>query len=136
MAGVKVVLDTNLFISLLLRSPAMALLAQVVRSGKARLIISPAQIAELTEVLHRPKFDFRPSEIKALLDWIGSEAILVTPAEKAVITSRDPKDDFILAGAVAGKADAIVTGDKDLLVLDSVDGIPILSPAKFLERFA
>ena len=135
MTGVKIVLDTNLFISILLRSPSLVLLAGSIRSGKIRLIVSPAQMAELTEVLGRPKFDFHPADIKELLDWIRRETLLVTPSEKYRKISRDPKDDFILAAALAGKADAVVTGDKDLLVLDSVEGIPILSATKFLSAF-
>ena len=126
----KVVLDTNLFVSILLGSPALVSLSKLIRSAKIRLIVSPAQIAELVEVLHRPKFNFLPGDIEALLNWIRSETMLVTPETIGKI-SRDPKDDFLIASAVAGRADAIVTGDKDLLVLGSYAGIPILSPRQF-----
>ena len=135
MIGIKIVLDTNLFISILLRSPSLTVLANSIRSGKIRLIVSPPQIAELTAVLHRPKFNFPPGEIKELLDWINREAILATPPERPSKISRDPKDDFILAAATAGHASAIVTGDKDLLVLGSIEGIPIFSPSRFIAAF-
>jgi predicted nucleic acid-binding protein len=46
---------------------------------------------------------------------------------------RDPRDDKFLEVAVNGRADAIVTGDQDLLVLNPFQGIPILSPAGYLE---
>jgi putative PIN family toxin of toxin-antitoxin system len=133
----KVVLDTNLFVSLLLKSPSLLPLAELLRNGKIRLITSPAQIAELTEVLHRPRFNFAPADIKVLLDWIGTDAILVTPAEKGVKISRDPKDDFLIDAALAGEADALVTGDKDLLFLGpSYKSVSILSPSEFLSRFS
>ena len=48
---------------------------------------------------------------------------------------RDPDDDWVLATALAGQADAIVTGDADLLVLDVFQGIAILSPRQFIERW-
>ena len=132
----KIVLDTNLFVSLLLRSPHLASLGTLIANGKARLIVSPAQIGELTEVLHRPKFDFHPGEIKALLDWLKAEAVLVVPETKFPVICRDPKDNFLLAAATAGGADALVTGDKDLLTLGSYSGIPILSPSKFIASLA
>jgi predicted nucleic acid-binding protein len=50
-------------------------------------------------------------------------------------TSRDPDDDHVLAAAVAAHADAIVSGDKDLLVLGTFQGILILSPTEFIQRF-
>src|SRR3989338_95482 len=128
----KIVLDTNLFVSILFHSPALAPLAKLIRSSKVRLIVSPAQIAELTEVVHRPKFNFGSADIKELLDWIGRETVLVIPEKEAGPLSRDPKDDFILLAAKAGGANAIVTGDKDLLVLGSYVNIPILGPTKFV----
>ena len=54
------------------------------------------------------------------------------PLDKRVC--RDENDDFVLATALAGKADVIVTGDEDLLVLKKFRRIEILSPRKFLER--
>ena len=132
MKPLRIILDTNLFVSILLGSKTLAPLETFVRNGRARLIISPAQIGELTEVLRRPHFKFEPDEMEALLDWIKSDAILVTPQKIPKPVSRDPKDDFLLAAAVAGKADALVTGDKDLLVLGSYEGIPIMTSSKFL----
>ncbi|MBW4685268.1 MAG: putative toxin-antitoxin system toxin component, PIN family [Komarekiella atlantica HA4396-MV6] len=48
---------------------------------------------------------------------------------------RDPKDNFVLAAAIAANAEAIVTGDLDLLVLIEFNGIPILTPQGFLSRY-
>jgi hypothetical protein len=50
----------------------------------------------------------------------------------AVTVCRDPDDNKLLEIAIAGRADCLVTGDQDLLVLDPFHGIPILTPAKFL----
>ena len=130
----KVVLDTNLFVSILLGSSRLTPLATLIRSDKVRLIFSPAQIGELTEVLHRPKFRFPPKEIRELLDWIRLETTLVVPEELPRPVSRDPKDDFLLSTAVRGGADFVVTRDKDLLVRGSYEGIPILLPEEFISK--
>lgn len=49
---------------------------------------------------------------------------------------RDPYDDWVLATALAGEAEMIATGDDDLLVLEALRGIVILSPREFLERLS
>jgi putative PIN family toxin of toxin-antitoxin system len=56
-------------------------------------------------------------------------------ATDAIAVCRDPKDNMILELAVSGKADVIVTGDDDLLVLNPFREIAILNPQEFLKRF-
>jgi predicted nucleic acid-binding protein len=51
---------------------------------------------------------------------------------RRITVCRDPKDNKVLEGAVAGRADVIVSGDEDLLVLNPFEGIPIVGPAEFL----
>jgi predicted nucleic acid-binding protein len=65
--------------------------------------------------------------MKVVLDTMK----LVTPEKLEMAVCRDPDDDAILATAVAGNADCIVTGDQDLLVLESFRNIRILRPAQF-----
>lgn len=55
----------------------------------------------------------------------------ITPEQKIPRTSRDKDDDHILAAGLKAKVDCIITGDNDLLVLKSIEGIPILLPADF-----
>jgi predicted nucleic acid-binding protein len=62
-----------------------------------------------------------------------SEAIVEVPSGSLLPVSRDPDDDHVLAAAVVGEADCIVTGDKDLLVLDPYEGIRIVTPREFLD---
>jgi len=73
----------------------------------------------------------RTREIIKLLE---SECIKVQPASVPKKACRDPDDLMVLGTALAGEADAIVTGDKDLLVLDTFESIPILSPRAFYDR--
>jgi len=63
---------------------------------------------------------------------LRSRMELVVPNELEREVCRDPDDDHILAAAISGKCDGIITGDKDLLVLKSYEGIEILSPRDFI----
>jgi putative PIN family toxin of toxin-antitoxin system len=67
--------------------------------------------------------------------WLADIAVIADVIEGVGAVepvTRDPDDDVVLAGAVAGRADVIVTGDEDLLVLRQHEGIPIVTPRKFL----
>ena len=67
------------------------------------------------------------------LEGVLASAELVSITER-IITCRDPKDDKFLELAVNGHADLIVSGDADLLTLDPFRGIPIVTPAAFVQR--
>ncbi len=91
------------------------------------------------DVLNRPrlraKYGLRPEDAAAVLKLILLRGAEVRPTRRITVC-RDPKDDKFLEVAVAGRADAIVSGDLDLLVLSPFEGIPILEPAEFLARLA
>jgi hypothetical protein len=70
----------------------------------------------------------------AVLLAIRQVMIVVLPVSIEVPNLRDPKDAIIVAAAVAGDANVIVTGDQDLLVLGEVEGISMLLPYDFLNR--
>jgi len=134
----RIVIDTNLFVSALWTpTGAPAQLLQFWRDGTFLLVMSDMVLAELSTVLARKRFDqlriIQPGAIEELLDLLQQKAY--SPGEVVDVPAyeRDPKDTMFLALALAGKADAIVSGDKDLLVLDSYEGIPILSARAFLE---
>lgn len=84
------------------------------------------------EVLRRPRIAAKLAPF--VVDYVRrlfAAAELVTIAER-VTACRDPKDDKFLELAVNGRADAIVSGDADLLALDAFRGIPIITPAAFV----
>ncbi len=68
----------------------------------------------------------------AFIELVWESSLVVTP-DMEVTASRDPNDNRVLEAALAGSADYIVSGDKDLLVLVQFEHIPILSPADFLK---
>ena len=75
-----------------------------------------------------------PADPQTVLDWFSHTAHWVTPSQTGKQRSRDAKDDPILGTALASRASFIVTGDKDLLVLEKPFGIEILRPRAFLAK--
>jgi len=127
----RIVLDTNVVISgIFWAGPPQTILKKWL-GGKVTLLVSAPILAEYRNVLQRVrgKRDFADfSKWDRLLTEL-SEA--VEPKQLPGIC-RDPDDDKYLEAAVGGQAQALVSGDKDLLVLKDIHGIPILSPRAFL----
>lgn len=118
------------------------LISALVFGGKPRAIVDLG----FRDAVHLLVSHFITEEVRRGLVKLGhsvdeSEAIIAAYESAAEIVflddipplSRDPKDDPIIATAVAGRADCIVTGDKDLLVLKRNGRVSIVSPAEFIE---
>ena len=124
----RIVLDTNVLVSALItRGTPPDQLYQAWLRNEIELVTSSAQIDELADVLSRPKLRkyVDPTDAAELISDIHLRAIVIRdmPIPRR---SPDPKDDAILATAVAGDAELVVSGDKrDILVLREVEGIPI-----------
>ena len=131
----RVVVDTNVLVSRLLLADSIP--AQAVREArrKGTLLVSEATMQELADVLARPRFDRYVSieDRKQLLRLLARVAEFV-PIVNQVRECRDPKDDKFLEVALNGRADLILTSDRDLLVLHPWRNIEILSPADYLTR--
>lgn len=127
----RIVLDTNILISSLIsRHTPPDQLYQAWRRNEFELVTSPAQIEEVARVLARPKSQrfVNPDEATALTENINAYAIFVEYLPE-ISVSPDPKDNPILATAIAGQVDLIVSGDKgDLIELGNIKGIPIMTP--------
>ncbi len=133
---VRVVLDTNILISALItRNTPPDKLYQAWLRGEIELVISDAQVAEIYDVLSRPRLRrfLDADEADAIAENIAARALVITELP-VVNVSPDPKDNPVLASAIAGKAELIVSGDKKhMLDLGEVEGIPIVTARKALE---
>ena len=130
----KAVIDTNVLIAgLLWRGPPHALLEQV-RAGIVSLVSSPALLAELADVIGRTKFDAilmrTNTSRERSLTAVRQLAEVIEPPPLPQPVCRDPDDDHVLALAVAAKVELIVSGDNDLLSLESFESIAIVAPAQ------
>jgi len=129
----RFVVDTNVIVSALLfyeSTPGQAF-ASAAQRGK--VLISDALVRELGEVLGRDKFRryVTRDECEAFLEAFIYESELVATTT-TIQACRDEKDNALLGLAVDGKADVVVTGDDDLLVLNPFQGIEIVTPARLL----
>ncbi len=134
MTPTRWVLDTNVLLSaLLFPSGRVTRLRDAWRSGVIVPLVSRETTTELLRVLCYPKFKLTPGEREDLLaDYLPyCESVIVSTAPP-IPDCRDPFDRPFLELALAAKADALVTGDKDLRALTPVFPISILTPATAL----
>ncbi len=133
----RLVLDTNVLVSAVLTPTGTPRRCLEVSFRRGVLLLSDATWSELVEVLYRPRLQryLAAGERDGILNRVEARSERVSTGEQ-IETCRDPKDDKFLDVAVAGQADAIVSGDDDLLVLHPFRGVPILTPAAFLNAVA
>ncbi len=134
----RVVLDTNVLISGLFgikNSPSSQIL-EAYRNQEIILVSSPAILEEVGEVINRERIvnliKMDVNERADFMDKLIERSDVVSGKQLLEEVSRDIKDDKLLACAVEAKADYIITGDEDLLVLKNYQGIKIISPREFL----
>jgi hypothetical protein len=111
----RAVVDTNLFVRGLLKGPVTLPLIEAWKAERFKLVTSEKLLAELFEVLARPKFRryFTREDVEELGELIYERAEMVEPTIHVTLC-RDPKDNIFLDVAIAGKVPYLVTGDDDL----------------------
>ena len=130
---IKIVLDTNIFISGILFGGNPRTILNLIIEGKFKLFVSDDILNELKEVLNRKKFNFPTENIHHILNEIELISELITPSQHYEVVDRDPDDNIIIDCAVASGADFIITGDKDLLEIGSFKNSKIVHPSDFLD---
>jgi putative PIN family toxin of toxin-antitoxin system len=128
---VKVFLDTNVLVSAV---ATRGLSADVVRLVVAEheLLTGAVNLAELQRVL-RDKLHAPARTVRELEAFLRTHTIVPKPTAVLDVSVRDPDDRWVLASAVAGAADVLVTGDRDLLDLRDRAPLPIVDPRGFWE---
>jgi len=131
----RVVVDTNVLVSGLLRQSSVPGQAAARARHHASLLASQGTITELADVLAEAKFD-RYVTVEQRVQFIRLIASIAefVPIIHPVRECRDPKDDKFLEVALNGRADLIITGDADLLSMHPWRSVCITSPADYLMR--
>jgi putative PIN family toxin of toxin-antitoxin system len=127
---VRVFLDTNVLVS---GFATRGLCADVIRLVLAehQVIIADVVLNELKRVL-KNKIHLPGEQIQEILAFLESQTVQPKPISPSPIPVRDEDDQWVLASALAAKADVLVTGDKDLLdVADEVRNLTITDPRGF-----
>ncbi len=133
----RVVLDTNVLISAtLIRGGNEDRILRAWRRKAFELVLSPAILEEVARAfsydrLRRTRW-MTEEETLELLQALGEESVLVS-GRPAVKVSRDPEDDKFVAAAVEAGAEYVVTGDRDLLDVETHRAVRLIRPATFLE---
>jgi len=132
----RIVLDTNLIISGLLWMGLPHEIMLLAYQHRIQVIASEPLIEELKDVLSRDKIKKYLNRIQKTPDEMInshlSHVVIIEPSSIPEGTVRDLKDDKIIACAVGGQADYIITGDNDLLILKEYQGIRIVTASEFL----
>jgi putative PIN family toxin of toxin-antitoxin system len=132
---IRAIFDTNVFLRALINphSRCGRLLHEF--ADDYELVLSPAIVREVLEVLHRPRLRAKIPQIAQLdiarIIALFEQARVVEPQDVPFV-SRDPKDDKFLACARSAEAEYLVTEDKDLLVLEAYEATRICQPAEFI----
>lgn len=136
----RVIADANVLVSAALaRSPLApsALVLEAALDGRLELLSSPTLLSEITSVLIRPRLR-RYLSLEEAKRFVADLAAQTTQINDAPFphpaVCRDPRDDYLVALAVATRAGAIVTGDRDLLELRDPP-VAVLTPRTLIERF-
>jgi len=133
----RAVIDTNTWVSGLVWTGAPRRVVELVLARELSCSTSGALVAELRRVLSYPRIEKvltkRGLTAADLVEQIGlvSDLVIAPALQKPIC--RDLDDDAVLSCALAAQADLIVSGDQDLLVLQTFEGIPILSAVQALQ---
>jgi putative PIN family toxin of toxin-antitoxin system len=137
----RVVADANVLVSAALARSAnapSALTLDAALDGRLELITSPQLLQEIASVLKRPrlrKYLSIDEALRFVADLAAQTVLLSDPPGPPAAMCRDPRDDYLVALATAAGAEAIVTGDLDLLAIDPTRlDIDILTPRQLVER--
>ena len=130
----KLVLDTNIFISSFFWGGNPRKIMIRIIDGKDTLFVSNEILREIFFVMTRPKFNVNHRQINLFVDSIEEVACHVTSLGVIQGVCRDSDDDKILECAVLGNVDFMISGDNDLLSLKEFRGIPIMTASEYIEK--
>jgi uncharacterized protein len=136
----RVVIDPNVWLSALLWGGQPSLIIQLIEQKQIQAISSENILTELTDILQKSKLQKRLNRLEITANEvviIAKRLMTLVVTEEIIIPQlRDPKDQMVLATAISGDVQIVISGDKDLLILHPYGNISILLPQEFLARFS
>jgi putative PIN family toxin of toxin-antitoxin system len=132
---VKVILDTNVFVSGIFFSGPPYRILEAWRDDKIQLVVSPEILEEYRRVGEILAEDHPAISLSPWIELVVQKASIFSVPPLAEIVCDDPDDNKFLACALASKSRAIVSGDKHLLKVSGYEGIEVLKPRDFLEKY-
>lgn len=130
---IKVVLDTNVFISALFWKGAPHDVFRKILEGAILNFTSPKILEELKERL-LIKFKLPAEKVREFLEVIIFNSQIVYPKKKLNVVRKDPSDNKIIECALEAKASFVISGDEHLLEIKEYKGIKIITPREFLSQ--
>jgi putative PIN family toxin of toxin-antitoxin system len=130
---VRIVLDTNVLMSAVFFGGAPLEILRAWRKGRVKLLASAAILEEYSRVVDELGRRYPLEAARSVVALVSERAVIVEGGDVGDLRCDDPDDLKFLACAVAGKADAVVSGDKHLLRLRAVARIPILTPRSVVD---
>jgi putative PIN family toxin of toxin-antitoxin system len=132
----KIVIDTNVFISAILFRGPTSRLVSLWQKNAVSVFMSSEVLKEYAKALGYPKFKLTKSEVRAILEQELLPYVYPFKVKHSLhIITEDPSDNKFLELAVTGKAGYILSGDKHLLDFKNFRGIKIITPAEFFTLF-
>ena len=128
----KIVLDTNVFVSGVFYAGPPYHVLEAWRDGQIQLVVSPEILLEYAEVGERLAERFKGVDVASFLRMVAANAQIVAAPALLEQVCDDPDDDMFLACALAGEATASVTGDRALWRTSGYRGIQVVTPRAFL----
>lgn len=131
----KVVLDTNVFVSGVFFSGPPYRILNAWRDGALQLIVSPAVMEEYRRIGERLAAKFAGISLDSMLGLVATHATVVPDRALTRPVCDDPDDDKFLACALAGRCRIVVSGDKALLRVSGYRQIKVLTPRLFVDTY-
>lgn len=129
---IRAVLDTNVVVSALLFDGRASRLLALWQQRRFIPVISRSMLQEYLRVLAYPKFKLASQDVRGAIEELLPYAEVAAPKRRLRIIRRDPADNRFLECALAANAQYLVSGDDDLLSLETFQGIRVVSVAEFL----
>lgn len=131
----RIVLDTNVFISGIFFSGAPSKILQAWEADRIRLVLSPSILEEYRRVAKALSKQYSQINIESIIELVAIHAEMVGDIELPESVCTDPDDDKFLACAVKARAEFICTGDKALLKTSGYQSVRVLTPSEFCREY-